>query len=337
MTPTPPERGPIIEVEGLVKHFLVAPQGRGLRGSARALFSRHRQRVRAVDGLDFDLAPGELVGFLGPNGAGKSTTIKMLTGILVPTAGRLQVAGCLPWRDRARFTRRIGVVFGQRSNLWWDLPVRDSFDILRHVYGLPRERFAANLARFDALLGLDAFAAVPVRQLSLGQRMRADLAAALLHAPEILFLDEPTIGLDVVARERIRSFVREVNREQGVTVLLTSHDMGDVERLCQRVIVINAGRALFDGPLDALRERFGVERELVVDFEAPDGDFTVEGATILAREGGRVTYRFRRDTLSASELIGRLAARHRIVDLTVREPDIEGVVRRFYETEAGRG
>ncbi len=325
--------GGLIELQGLTKHFRVRPQGSGLAGAAKSLLSRRRQLVRAVDGLDLRVDAGERIGLLGPNGAGKSTTVKMLTGILVPTAGRARVAGFVPWRDRKRYTRHIGVVFGQRSNLWWDLPVRDSFEILRHVYDLSRERYRENLRRFDELLELSAFDHRPVRQISLGQRMRADLAAALLHDPDILFLDEPTIGLDVVARERIRGFLHQVNRERGVTVLLTTHDMGDVERLCRRVVVIARGRALFDGELDRLRRRFGGHRELVVDFEQVEdaSDVALHGARIVAREGPRVTYRFAREEASASELIARLVARHRIADLTVREPDIESVVRRFYE------
>jgi ABC-2 type transport system ATP-binding protein len=324
---------PIIQVEGLEKRFKVYRRREGRLGALRGLVSREHRIVRAVDGLDFALEPGELVGFLGPNGAGKSTTIKMLTGILVPSAGSVRVGGYVPWRDRLRYTAQIGVVFGQRTSLWWDLPVIDSFEILRQVYRIPAERYAANLRRFDALLELGAFWHTPVRQISLGQRMRADLAAALLHDPALLFLDEPTIGLDVVAREGIRNFIRESNRERGVTVILTTHDMGDVERLCRRVLVIAAGRALFDGDLETLRQRFGAERELLVDFEDAPEFAEIEGARLIERQGRRLTYRFRRDEISASELIGRLAARHRIEDLSLREPDIEGVVRRFYEQE----
>lgn len=330
---------PLIRAEGLSKTFWLRPRLPGSWSTLRSLL-RRRQALRAVDGLDLAVSAGELVAYLGPNGAGKSTTLKMLSGILVPTAGRLEVAGFLPWRDRARFVRRIGVVFGQRSTLWWDLPVLESYEILRHIYGIPLDRWRQNLATFDEVLGLGAFLHTPVRQLSLGQRMRADLAAALLHDPQLLFLDEPTIGLDVAARERIRAFIREINQERGVTVLLTTHDMGDVEKLCRRVLLIAAGRLLFDGDLGALRRRYGAERELVVDLdpaslaedlEAPQ----LRGARIVAREGCRVTYRFRQADSSASDLIAALAQRSRIQDLTVREPEIEGLVRRFYEDLAG--
>ena len=343
---------PIIHVQGLTKTFWVRRHRGGALGALRGLFDRRRDAVQAVDGLDFSIQPGELVGYLGPNGAGKSTTIKMLTGILVPTAGQLEVAGQLPWRDRTRYVRDIGVVFGQRSTLWWDLPVIESFEILRRIYDIPLDRYRQNLATFDDVLGLGPFLRTPVRRLSLGQRMRADLAAALLHDPAILFLDEPTIGLDVAARERIRAFIREINTQRGVTVLLTTHDMGDVEKLCRRVLLIAAGRLLFDGELEGLRHRFGGERELVVDLaeeelaglpldpprdpddpeSLPQGPL-LPGATLVARDGPRLTYRFRRADTTASALIAHLATLHRIQDLTVREPEIEAVVRRFYEGE----
>jgi len=320
----------MIRARGLAKHFTVYRHRRGLLGAVRSLASRAHTVVRAVDGIDLDVAAGELVGYLGPNGAGKSTTIKMLTGILVPTAGELLVADCVPWADRVRYTRRIGVVFGQRTNLWWDLPAVESFDLLRHIYRVPAERFAGNLRMFEDLLELGPFLHTPVRQLSLGQRMRADLAAALLHDPDVVFLDEPTIGLDVVAKARIRAFIDQLNRERGVTVILTTHDLGDVEKLCRRVVLIAQGRLLFDGSLDALHDRYGHARELVVDFDADYDAVDVEGAEVVARDGRRVTYRFERGAVSASTLIGRLAERYRIADLTVREPDIERTVRRFY-------
>lgn len=319
----------LIEVQELSKHFSVAKHRHGLLGALRNLASREYSVVRAVDEISFEIERGELIGYLGPNGAGKSTTIKMLTGILVPTAGALTVGGLVPWRERAAHARRIGVVFGQRTNLWWDLPVIESFDLLRHIYSIPHERYQKNLKAFEQLLGLSEFFETPVRSLSLGQRMRADLAAALLHDPEIVFLDEPTIGLDVVAKERIRAFIREINAQRGVTVILTTHDLGDVEKLCKRVLIIDHGKLLFDGPLSELQGRFGGERELTVDFSEEYSDVSLNGAVVVAREGLRVTYRFRET--SASELIQKLVARYKIVDLTVREPEIETTVRRIYE------
>jgi ABC-2 type transport system ATP-binding protein len=225
----------------------------------------------------------------------------------------------------------IGAVFGQRTSLWWDLPVIESLELLQHVYRVPTDRFRRNLDEFRATLELDPFLDTPVRSLSLGQRMRADICAALLHDPVLLFLDEPTIGLDVVAKERIRRFILRINRERGTTVLLTTHDLSDVQKLCERVMIIDHGRLLFDGALETLRERFGGEHELVVDLAEACEEVEVEGARVVARNGAQVTYRFDRTTLSASELIGRLSARYAIRDLAVREPEIEATVRRIYE------
>ena len=320
----------LIEVRDLSKHFYVAKHQRGVRGALRNLFSREYTTVRAVDEISFQIERGELIGYLGPNGAGKSTTIKMLTGILVPSSGTFSVGGLVPWKQRTEHTRRIGVVFGQRTNLWWDLPVIESLDLLKYIYKIPNERFQQNLKTFEKLLGLEEFLNTPVRSLSLGQRMRADLAGALLHDPDLVFLDEPTIGLDVVAKERIRSFIKEMNAERGVTVILTTHDLGDVEKLCKRVMMIDHGKLLFDGPLSELQERFGGERELVVDFAENYSDISIDGGSIVSHEGQRVTYRFGRG-VSASELIAKLASRYRILDLTVREPEIETTVRRIYE------
>ena len=322
---------PIITVTNLQKHFKVFRHHRGFWGAVRNLATREYTLVRAVDGISFEIRPGELVGYLGPNGAGKSTTIKMLTGLLVPSDGELWINGRVPWKERQAHVANIGAVFGQRTTLWWDLPVIESLDLLQHIYRIPTKRFRQNLTDFRELLELDPFLHTPVRSLSLGQRMRADLCAALLHEPALLFLDEPTIGLDVVAKERIRQFIQHINRERGTTVLLTTHDLSDVEKLCERVMIIDQGRLLFDGQLDTLRHRFGGKRELVVDFAEDYEVVTVDGAEVAERDGLCVTYRFDRGAITASELIGRLSARYRIRDLEVREPDIEATVRRIYE------
>jgi len=321
----------IVEVKNLQKHFKVYKHHRGAWGAVRNLFTRAYSVVHAVDGISFDIRPGELVGYIGPNGAGKSTTLKMLTGLLVPSGGEITVNGRVPWKQRRAHVARIGAVFGQRTTLWWDLPVIESLDLLQYIYKIPPDRFRQNLDEFRALLELDPFLNTPVRSLSLGQRMRADLCAALMHDPPLLFLDEPTIGLDVVAKGRIRQFIRHINRERGTTVILTTHDLADVEKLCRRVMIIDRGRLLFDGQLETLRTRFGGKRELVVDMAEVYDTVKVEGATVVARENGRVTYQFERETITASELIGRLSARYHIRDLEVREPDIEGTVRRIYE------
>jgi ABC-2 type transport system ATP-binding protein len=321
----------IISVNNLQKHFHLSSHRRGLPGALRGLFTRQTRIVKAVDGISFEVQPGELVGYLGPNGAGKSTTLKMLTGLLVPTAGELHVNGYIPWKERKTYVAKIGAVFGQRSTLWWDLPVIESLDLLQYIYKIPPARFRHNLDEFRQMLELDAFLDTPVRSLSLGQRMRADLCAALLHDPVLLFLDEPTIGLDVVAKERIRQFIKHINQERRVTVILTTHDLSDVEKLCERVMIIDQGRLLYDGELAALRQRFGGKRQLIVDFAEVYPTIEIEGAEIASREGQRATFHFERGALAASELIGRLSARYRITDLEVREPDIEETVRRIYE------
>ena len=313
---------PLIELDEVRKTFVVS------RAAGRV--RRRREAVHAVAGISFTVGAGEMVGYIGPNGAGKSTTIKMLTGILVPSGGRIRVAGLDPSRRRVELARRIGVVFGQRTQLWWDLPLRDSFDLLRYVYRVPARRHAENLAGFVDLLDLGPFLDTPVRQLSLGQRMRGDLTAALLHDPEIVYLDEPTIGLDVVSKAHVRDFLTRVNAERGTTVLLTTHDLSDIERLCRRVMIIDHGRLLYDGGLEAVRARLGGERTLVVDLEEPAAPLVVAGATVVRTDGPRQWLRFHRGEISAAELVGRVMATSRVVDLAIEEPDIEEVVRRLY-------
>jgi ABC-2 type transport system ATP-binding protein len=309
----------MIEAEGLSKRYVVR----------RGRFRRERHVVEAVNDLSFSVERGELLGYLGPNGAGKSTTIKMLTGILVPSAGRVQVAGLDPSRRRIELARKIGAMFGQRVQLWWDLPLVDSFELLRHIYKVPLERYTASLARFREVLELDPFLSTPVRQLSLGQRIRGELTAAMLHQPELLFLDEPTIGLDVVAKQRVRDFLVEINREDGVTVLLTTHDLGDIERLCSRLLVIDHGKLIWDGSIAELKGRYGPERMLIVDLEEPAPPLQVEGARVEKVDGPRQWLRFHGP---AAELTARVAATARLVDLQIAEPDIEEIVRRIYRS-----
>jgi ABC-2 type transport system ATP-binding protein len=329
MRPTSPDA--LIQAEFLSKHFRVYEHRRSAWGAFRNLVSPSYRTVRAVQDVCFRIARGELVGYIGPNGAGKSTTIKMLTGILVPTSGRVVVDGRVPHRQRKEHVRHIGVVFGQRTNLWWDLPTIESFDLLRYIYRIPVDRYRANLGFYCELLDLEEFLDTPVRTLSLGQRMRADLAATLLHDPDILFLDEPTIGLDVVAKQRIRAFIRLLNQERGTTIILTTHDLGDVEKLCDRVLMIDRGRLIYDGDLEALRRRFGYSRVLRV--EMADDYETVElpGADLRYRDGRRVFYRFDTGAIGVSELIQRLTERYRVADIAVREAEIEEIVGRIYE------
>ncbi|KOG36491.1 ABC transporter ATP-binding protein [Streptomyces resistomycificus] len=287
---------------------------------------RELRRVRAVDSISFTVARGEMVGYIGPNGAGKSTTIKMLTGILTPSGGRLRVAGIDPSRERTRLAHRIGVVFGQRTTLWWDLPLLDSYRLMHRMYRIPDARYRENLDRLVELLELGDLLDVPVRQLSLGQRMRGDIVAALLHDPEVLYLDEPTIGLDVVSKGKVREFLRELNAEHGTTVLLTTHDLQDIEQLCSRVMVIDHGRLMYDGPLTGLHEVGDSERILVVDLERELPPIEAPApARVVKVDGPRQWLAFPA-AASAAPLVARIAAEYPLVDLSVREPDIEAVI-----------
>jgi ABC-2 type transport system ATP-binding protein len=317
----------MITVEQLSKHFSIN-QSKG--SLLQTFFSRAQKLVKAVDNISFDIPAGEVVGYLGPNGAGKSTTIKMLAGLLVPSSGSVLVNGLVPWQQRQRYVAQIGVVFGQRSTLWWDLPVIESLELLQFIYHIPAVIFRERLAHFETLLGLGEFLQTPARALSLGQRMRADLAAALLHNPPLLFLDEPTIGLDVVAKERIRGFITHINQQFGTTVLLTTHDLADVQRLCSRVMMIDRGGLLYDGLLEQLLARFGGQRRLVVDFAQPYHQPALPNASILAQDGLRVSYGFEQ-SLNAAELIRSLTERYQVQDISLQEPDIEATVRNIYE------
>ncbi|PCG84204.1 methionine ABC transporter ATP-binding protein [Streptomyces sp. WZ.A104] len=306
----------LIEVTDVRKSFSVRKGGM-LRGK--------RTTVDAVHGISLRVEQGETVGYIGPNGAGKSTMIKMLTGILTPTSGTVQVAGLVPSRERVALARRIGVVFGQRSTLWWDLPLEDSFRLIHHLYRIPDERFRENFDRYVELLDMEGFLRTPVRQLSLGQRMRGELTAALLHDPEILFLDEPTIGLDAVSKSTVRGFLEELNTSRGTTIILTTHDLEDIERLCGRIVVVDDGRIGFDGSLEGLRSRMNADRTLVVDLKDPVEALTLPGVRVTRVEGPRQWLAFP-TTTSASAVIAQVASQADIVDLSLREPDIADIV-----------
>jgi ABC-2 type transport system ATP-binding protein len=312
----------MIEVEGVSKAFTVRRrEGRRIR--------RARTSVRAVHEVSFTVGRGEFVGYLGPNGAGKSTTIKMLTGILTPSSGRVRVCGLDPSRQRTALARRIGVVFGQRTTLWWDLPLRDSLTLIRRIYRVEAAAHRARLAELTALLELAPFLDTPVRQLSLGQRMRGDLAAALLHDPELLVLDEPTIGLDVVSKATVREFLERLNAERGTTILLTTHDLGDIERLCRRVLIIDHGRLAYDGGLDRLRESVDADRVLVVELARPGPPVALPEVEVVASEGPRQWLRLPR-TANAAAVVAALAERYEVRDIALRDADIEEVVARLY-------
>lgn len=328
---------PIIRTHALRKVFRSPKREGGGVGALRTLFSREYVEKVAVDDITMELEAGELVGYIGPNGAGKSTTIKMLTGILTPTAGTIDVAGLVPYERRKANARNIGVVFGQRSQLYWDLPLRETFELLRAIYAIPNERYRKNIADFTELLEMGDFLSTPVRQLSLGQRMRGDFAAAMLHDPRIVYLDEPTIGLDVVAKEAIRQFVARINRENGATILLTTHDLADVERLCRRIVIIDKGTLIYDGTIERIKERYGSHRTLVVELSAAYPDFHVEGAELESREGNTVRLRFDRNAFGADVLIRRVADAYGVNDVRIEEPELEAVIRRVYGENSAAG
>jgi ABC-2 type transport system ATP-binding protein len=313
----------VIEVDDASKSFTVRRRTGRLR--------RSRTLVGAVDRISFTVAAGEFVGYLGPNGAGKSTTIKMLTGILTPSSGRVRVGGLDPSRQRTALARRIGVVFGQRTTLWWDLPLRDSLTLIRHLYRVDRSTHRSRLAELTELLDLGAFLDTPVRQLSLGQRMRGDLAAALVHDPELLVLDEPTIGLDVVSKATVRGFLTRLNAEQGTTILLTTHDLGDIERLCRRVMVIDHGRLAYDGSLQDLRATVDADRILIVDLARAAAPIEVDGARVVRTDGPRQWLAIP-PAVNAATVVAAVAGRYDVEDIALREPGIEDVITRLYRT-----
>ncbi len=323
---------PHILAHQLAKTYRVSERAPGLMGALRGVLQRRHRTVQALSGVSFALERGELLGFIGPNGAGKSTTIKILAGILRPDGGRVEIDGRDPFEDRERHVGRIGVVFGQRTQLWWDLPVGEGFDLLRDIYRVDAVRYRRTRDELVALLRLESVLDQPVRQLSLGQRMRAEIAAALLHEPDLLFLDEPTIGLDAPSKLAVRDFVRRANRERGTTVLLTTHDMHDIEALAERVIVIGHGRVLADSPVEALRSRVMAQRRLVVDFaqdETPRVD-AWPGVSIHRFEGRTLALDFDPAQISAPALIARIVAGHAVEDLRLEGLAIEEVVSRFY-------
>jgi ABC-2 type transport system ATP-binding protein len=332
---------PIIEAHDLVKTFERTKRAEGRFSAIRTLLTREKETKVAVDGVSLSIDEGEVVGYLGPNGAGKSTTIKMLTGILVPTSGTATVAGVTPWESREVNALKIGVVFGQRSQLWWDLPLDESFRLIGKMYRVPPERYKANLDMLTELLGMAPFLTTPVRQLSLGQRMRGDLAAATLYEPPILFLDEPTVGLDVVAKERMRGFIEAINRERKATVLLTTHDLDDVERLCKRILIIDQGRVLFDGPAAHLKQAYAPYRLLDItvsgdgarDLAAFSTDLP-DGVTTSALNELKATFQVDPAVVPVAAVIADISARAPVVDLAVREQEMEEIIREIYEAKS---
>jgi len=323
----------IIAVQELGKMFAVKQKEPGMIGSLKAIFSPEFKQVEAVKDVSFSVDEGETVAFIGPNGAGKSTTIKMLTGILHPTSGNATVLGMVPWHDRQLLSREIGTVFGQKSQLWYHLPPRDSFDLLARIYDMPRDAFSARLGTLTDMFELGGIMSTPVRKLSLGQRMRCEIAASLLHGPKVLFLDEPTIGLDVVAKRRIHELILAMNREEGVTVFLTSHDVGDMEELCRRVIIINHGQLILDTSVSALRRDYLKFKIVRVRLSDPIGGFDMHGVTVLKHKKANMKMSVDSEITSIDAVLGELMRHSRIEDITISDPPTEQVIAEIYQRE----
>lgn len=320
----------MINVRDLVKEYKVRKKAGGFKG----LFAPGFDIIRAVDGITFDVAEGELVGFIGPNGAGKSTTVKILTAIMTPTEGEVIINGENPNANRKSYVKSIGAMFGQKTQLWWDLPLEDSYLLLKDMFDVDDTTYKQNTELFSDVLEIDKFMHQPVRQLSLGQRVRGDLAAVLLHNPRVVFLDEPTLGLDFVVKKKIREFLREVNRLHNTTVMLTSHDIADIESVCARVIIINNGKIAYTGTLDRLRGSYGKTRKLDITFAGEYEDFEMVGAKLISSDGNKKLYSFTGD-ISPSHLINEANRMHEIANIAIIEPDIEDIISEIYRSEAG--
>ncbi len=332
----------MIYVENLRKEFKKIIKEPGLKGSVKALFKPKKEIITAVDDISFTVPKGEILGFLGPNGAGKSTVIKMLTGILMPTSGMCRINGQNPQKDRKKYVREIGVVFGQRTQLWWDLALRETYAVLKEIYQVPDEQYKKRMAFLNEVLELDDFITSPVRTLSLGQRMRADIAASLLHSPKVLFLDEPTIGLDVVVKENIRNAIRKINAEEGTTVILTTHDLADIEFLCERIVMIDKGKKVFDGGIAELKHNFGDVRTLEFELvNAPDFKLLdyhrrfklTQDELTAERDGAKATVRFDTARVSVEDIISYTLSTVHVKDLNIKDVEIEEIIKRLYRRE----
>jgi ABC-2 type transport system ATP-binding protein len=321
----------MIEVEGLNKSFKVVKRAAGVGAAVKSLFKPQYSTVQALEDISFKIDEGEIVGYIGPNGAGKSTTIKIISGILVPDSGRCTILGNTPWKNRINHVRNIGVVFGQRSQLWWDVPVIDSYNLLKDIYRIPDKVFKNNLDLLTSTLDLSTLLSTPVRQLSLGQRMRCEIGASLLHNPQILFLDEPTIGLDAVSKVAVRNFIKTINKEKKVTVILTTHDMSDIEALAERIILIGKGKILVDGTLTELKNRFVTHKTLTVDFEENNEAIDIEGTTILSRSKERLSLSVDLEKVKVSEVINQLSNNFDLLDVSVDSRPIEEIIVDLYK------
>lgn len=331
----------MIQVENLSKEFKKTIKQPGIKGSIKSLFNPQTEKVLAVDNVSFSVPKGEVLGFIGPNGAGKSTVIKMLTGILTPTSGQCVINGKIPQKDRKNYVREIGVVFGQRTQLWWDLPLLETYSVLKEIYEVPDDKFKKRMAFLNEVLDLDTFIKSPVRTLSLGQRMRADIAASLLHSPKVLFLDEPTIGLDVVVKDNIRKAIAQINAEEDTTVILTTHDLSDIELLCKRIVMIDKGKNVFDGNLQELKSKYGQMRELCFETDTTEGienrlgyksSFNVADDDIeLIIDNNTVKVRFNSSKIAVADMLSHTLSKVNVKDINVKDADIEEIIRRLYK------
>ncbi|RUT46305.1 ATP-binding cassette domain-containing protein [Paenibacillus anaericanus] len=325
----------MIEVKGLSKYYKLVEKKPGLSGAVQGLFARKYSIKKAVDDISFVIDQGEMVGYIGANGAGKSTTIKMLCGILTPSSGEITVSGIVPYKERKRNASNIGAVFGQRTQLFWDIAVRESYDLLKHIYEIPQHQYEKTMDLFTEVLDLGPLLGIPVRQLSLGQKMRCELAAAFLHSPSIVYLDEPTIGLDVAVKVKIRQFIKEMNRSMNTTVILTTHDMQDIEEICKRIIIIDEGKILYDGSIQSIKDRYGHKRIIHFEMEQ-EGEFTLPEsllgkAEFTAHEAGVVSLSFSNLIITAAEVISEMLRFYHIRDLTIADSRIESIVQDIYE------
>ena len=322
-----------IEVKNISKEFKVNKRSAGIPGMIANMFVPKFEIKKAVNDLSFTIEKGEMVGFIGPNGAGKSSTIKMLSGILCPDKGSITVGGFIPYKQRKAYVGNIGVVFGQKSQLQWDLPVIDSFELLRAIYRIPEEKYKRNLERFTEMLDMKSFINQPVRQLSLGQRMRSDIVASLLHSPEIVFFDEPTIGVDIIGKETIRSFIKELNEQDKVTMIFTTHDMQDIEQTCKRIIIIDKGSLMYDGSLQEIRNKYGTTRRLIAEFNEETAVAPIKNVIIEDLKDRKTSFTFDNNIVDVNKLMHEVLEKYSVHDVTVAEPEIESIIQKIYKGE----
>lgn len=321
----------MIELKNINKTFKVVKKTSGAKEAFKAMFHREYKEIEALKNLSLKVNEGEIVGYIGPNGAGKSTSIKVMSGILTPDSGECNIMGYTPWKDRRRYVKNIGVVFGQRSQLWWDVPVMDSFLLLKDIYNIPEKTFLENVGMLTDMLNLKEFINQPLRQLSLGQKMRAEIAGSLLHNPQLLFLDEPTIGLDAITKLSVRNFIKTINKEKGTTIMLTTHDMNDIDAITDRVVLIGKGRILYDGSFEQIKKKYGKNKILTVSFENEAEPIEISGAILTKTERNQATYTVDTGTVSIAEIINRLSEKKQLTDVDVKSQAIEEIVASLYE------